>query len=169
MARRQALIAKRVTKPRVTRTEAYLINSKYLGDEPTFTKPLTDSEYGRALTWYNYMCTTDDARQYIETYLKENGRQQEAKKLRQVNDQWIPNTVGWVCRLLSKKYELPTDARGFVDKRLEETLARVVEREENPEHEKVSIQQRMREKAHDVVGEIEELIDKGEPLSLIHI
>jgi len=166
MARRQALIAKKVTKPRVSRTEAYLINSKYLGDEPEFKDPLTDTQYGKALTWYNYMCTNDDAREYITTYLTQMGRQQEAKKLRLVSDAWLPVTVGWVCRLLTRNCILPTNAEDFIDKRLQETLARVEVKDDKPERDKVSIQDRMREKAHDVIGDIEEMIDTNKPFSL---
>ena len=167
MARRPALIGKKkITKPRVTRTEAYLINSKYLGNEPEFKEPLTDSQYGRALTWYNYMCNVNDAREYFDTYLKNAGRQGDIKLLRQVNDQWVPLTAAWTSRMLTRGYTLPTDAVSFIDAQLQSAFARVDKREERPEREKVSIQDRIREKTHDVIGDIEELIDTNQPFSL---
>jgi hypothetical protein len=162
MARRQALIAKKITKPRVSRTEAYLINSKYLGDEPEFKGPLTSSEYGKALTWYNYMCTTDDAREYITTYLIEQNRKAEAKLLAKLDNCWIPTSVAWRCRMISRGCQVPYE-NDFLESELAKNLARV---EIKPEIAKVSIQDRMREKTLDVIGEIEELIDTNKPFSL---
>ena len=48
-------------KIRVSRSESYIINQKYLGDEKVFTEPLTSAQYTGALTWYNYMCDNSDA------------------------------------------------------------------------------------------------------------
>jgi hypothetical protein len=162
MARRQALIAKKVTKPRVTRTEAYLINSKYLGDEPEFKSPITESEYGKALTWYNYMCTTDDAREYITTFLIERNRKAEAKLLAKLDNCWVPTSVAWRCRMISRGYQVPYE-NDFLESELAKNLARV---EIKPEFTKISIQDRMREKTQDVIGDIEEMIDTNKPFSL---
>ena len=165
MARRPALIAKKVTKPRVSRTEAYLINKKYLGDEPEFNEAMTDSQYGKALTWYNYMCTTDDAREYITTYLTKRSRKAEAKLLSKLDDCWVPNTVAWRCRMIDRGYQVPFE-NGYLEKELASALARVIVKDDKPDREKVSIQDRIREKTHDVIGDIEELIDKDQPFSL---
>jgi hypothetical protein len=155
-------------KARVTRSEAYLVNLKYMGDEPVFTKPLTQTEYVRALNWYNSMCDTNDAREYIETYLKNTNRAELVKQLKRVPDTWVPSTVAWVCRLLSKGYTLPSDSAKYVEDRLKEVLLKAV-KEEKPKEEKgqvVSIQDRMRERADDIIGDIEEMIDKGSEFSL---
>jgi hypothetical protein len=69
MTRRQ-LIARTKKKIRITKSETYLVNFKYLGDEPLLKDNFTQTQYASALTWYNYMSTTNDAREYIETYLK---------------------------------------------------------------------------------------------------
>jgi hypothetical protein len=55
MARRQALIAKTVKKPRVSYSEAYLINRKYMGEEPEFLGAMTEGEVAVACNWYNCM------------------------------------------------------------------------------------------------------------------
>jgi hypothetical protein len=167
MARRPAVIAKKVKKPRVTRNETYLVNLKYLGDEPVFTKPLTDGEYGRALNWYNSMCDTNDAREYIETYLKNNNRAAESKQLKRVPDTWISTTAAWVCRMLSRGFKLPETAKIFMEQKIKESLARA--NKEEPKEDKgqvVSIQDRIRERTQDIIGEIEEMIDSGEEFSL---
>lgn len=167
MARRASLIKKSPKKIRVSRSESYLVNLKYMGDEPVFTKPLTEGEYGRALNWYNCMCDNSDAREYIETYLKENNRHAEAKKLKRVSDTWLPTTVAWVCRMLSKGYKLPASSKTFIEQRLTETLARVSKDEPKEEAAPViSIQQRVRERQMEIIGDIEEMIDSGQEFSL---
>ena len=168
MARRSPLIIRKQKKAKITRNESYLVNLKYLGEEPTFTKPLTTSDYSRALNWYNYMCDNNDAREYIETYLKQNNRNAEAKQLKRVSDTWLPTTVAWVCRMLSKGYQLPDSAKPYVEQRLKQTLARATKEEPKEEDNKVvvSIQDRIRERQQDIIGEIEALIDSGEAFSL---
>ena len=118
----------RGTKKKIsTRSEEYIINKKHLGEEPTFNKPLTRIDYINALNWYNYMCSTSDAREYIITYLKNNGKIEDAKRIKGVSDTWIPNTVAWVCRLISRGFVLPVEPSGYIESRIRETLKRVTE------------------------------------------
>jgi hypothetical protein len=167
MARRPALIAKKTKKPRVTRNEAYLVNLKYLGDEPVFTKPLTEGEYGRALNWYNYMCDNNDAREYIETYLKSNNRITELKKFKRVPDNGVNTTSAWIARMLTKGYLIPQTSKSFFEEKLKHSLSKAEEKEETKlELPKISIQDRIRERTQDIIGDIEELIDSGEEFSL---
>ena len=46
-------------KPKVTRSEAYMVNLKYLGEEPT--KIVDKVGLMRAFSWYGSMCNTADA------------------------------------------------------------------------------------------------------------
>jgi uncharacterized protein YehS (DUF1456 family) len=169
MAKRPSLIAKRVKKPRVTRNEAYLINFKYLGDEPDFKGELSNADYGKALNWYNYMCTTADAREYITDYLKANNRKDDLKTFKRVPDAWVSTTLAWVCRMLTRGYTLPGNPKSYIDERLKECLFKA--KAEEPDADKVdvyrpSIQDRMREKQSEIIGDIEAMIDSGEPFSL---
>ena len=168
MARRPALIAKKTKKARVSRSEGYLVNLKYLGDEPSFKKPLTNEEYMKTLNWYNSMCDNKEARQYIEDWMTANGRKNDIKKLNRVSDTWIPTTLAWVCRLLTRGYTLPDNPQGYVLQKLQETLerAKATEAEDKPEKNVISVQERMRERQQDIIGEIEAIIDIGEDFSL---
>lgn len=159
MARRPALIKRKPKVIRVTKSEAYIVNKKHLGDEPIFTKPLTRIEYATALNWYNYMCTNSEAKEYIITYLKNLGRVVDAKKIKSVPDNLIPTTVAWLCRMLSKGYKLPTDVTGYIEERIKDTYKYVQEvKEENPKNV-ISIQDRIKDRASFILGEIEGLID----------
>jgi hypothetical protein len=150
----------RTTKKLTGRSEEYIINQKYLGkDEPTFTEPLTMLEYSKALNWYNYMNNTSDARGYIMTYLLNTGRKADAQKLKSVSDTWIPTTVAWVCRLVTRGFDLPVDVVPFIDDRIAQTLSKAVERVVDTDAPKISIQDRMKERASEILGEVEGLVD----------
>jgi hypothetical protein len=159
MARRPALIKRKPKITRVTKSEAYLVNKKYMGDEPIYTKPLTNMDYINALNWYNAMCSNSEAKEYIVTYLKNLGRVNDAKKIKSVPDSLIPTTVAWVCRLLSRGFTLPTDTQDYINDRIKETYKYIQEPKEEDSKPVVSIQDRMRERAHDILGEIEGMID----------
>jgi hypothetical protein len=159
MARRPALIKRKPKITRVTKSEAYLVNKKYMGDEPVYTKPLTKLEYALALNWYNAMCSNSEAKEFIVTYLKNLGRVDDAKKIKSVPDSLIPTTVAWVCRLLSRGAKLPTDTQDYINDRIKDTYKYVQETKEEDSKPVVSIQDRMRERTHDILGEIEGMID----------
>lgn len=143
-----------------TRSEEYVINKKHLGEEPIFNEPLTRLDYTSALNWYNYMCNSSDAKEYTIEYLNSKGRKEDAKKLKTISDTWINNTVGWTCRLLSRGYRIPIDVTEFIDKRIRETLSRATVENIESETPKVSVQDRMRERSHDIISEIEGMIDE---------
>jgi len=160
MARRPAIVKRKPKAIRVTKSEAYIVNKKHLGDEPVFTKALTQLDYMTALNWYNYMCTNTEAKEYIITYLKNLGRVEEAKKFKSVPDSLVPTTVAWICRLLSKGYKLPTDTKEYINSRINDSYKYIKETEEEDSIKPtLSIQERMRERTHDILGEIEGMID----------
>ena len=159
MARRPAIVKRKPKAIRVTKSEAYIVNKKHLGDEPVFTKALTQLDYMTALNWYNYMCTNTEAKEYIITYLKNLGRVEEAKKFKSVPDSLVPTTVAWICRLLSKGYKLPTDTKEYINSRINDSYKYIKETEEDSIKPTLSIQERMRERTHDILGEIEGMID----------
>ena len=162
MARRAALIQRKQKTVRKTKTEQYLINFKYLGDEPSFIGEVTSTQFSQALTWYNYMCTNSEAREYLETYLKNQARSEELKTFKKVKDTWIPSTAAWIARLINRGYALPHDARPFLEKSIKQTLSKAEDfTEESTEDKKevVNIQQKVKERASDIIGEIESIVD----------
>lgn len=170
MARRQALIAKKTKKPRVSRNEAYLVNFKYMGDEPILKENYTSTEYMNALNWYNTMCTVAEARTYIKDYLKQHKRNDELKSFNRVPDVWVSTTCAWIAKISLNGTEIKEDSKEFFREKMKFMLSKAA-KEENTEEKAiskpvVSIQQRMREKSSDIIGEIEEMLDKNEEFSL---
>jgi hypothetical protein len=165
MARRAALISKKQKTVRISRSESYLVNRKYMGDEPEFLGAMTLGEYGLALNWYNTMCDINDAREYITEYLTKRNRKAEVKLLAKLDNCWVPTTVAWRCRMLNLGYEVPPEG-GFLEAKLAEALGRVAQTTEEPlegslSPSKRSIQDRMRERQSDIIGDIEELLDQN--------
>lgn len=165
MAARRAPIIKRKPKTtRVTKSEQFLVNSKYLGDEPTFvSKELGQIEYARCLSWYNYMCNNNDAKEYLITYLKNTGKVAEAKKIRSIPDSQLPLTAAWSARMIGRGAHLPKDAYTYTDNKISEALEKAVvehdESETSSPKNVISIQDRMRERLSEILGEVEGVID----------
>ena len=53
MANRPSLIQRKQKKARVTKNEAYVVNLKYMGTEPSHKGDITNVEYITSLNWYN--------------------------------------------------------------------------------------------------------------------
>jgi|APGre2960657373_1045057.scaffolds.fasta_scaffold02017_6 hypothetical protein len=149
---------------RKTRSEQYIVNFKYLGDEPDANKLTTVTDQAAAFNWYNSMCSKEEARDYISDYLVVHNPEM-TKKVSRIPDNWIPLTAAWVCRMSTrsgKKVDdrimiMITDAMNHIK---EEQLL------DKPKVDKPSIQDRIRERGYDIVGDIEEMIDKGDEFSL---
>jgi len=174
MARRQALIAKKIKPVRTTKTEQYLINYKYLGEEPDLSGgPVDDVAYAKAMTWYNYMCSRDDAREYLDAYLVGCGRTKEAKLLKSVSDTRFPVQAAWIARILSRGAILDNSA-AFLSSKVSDAILSVDQKsieKDTVEPVKtakiVNIQDRIKDKVSDFIGEFEEAIDaQGYTLSM---
>ena len=164
MARRQAIIAKKVKKPRVSYSEGYLINRKYMGDEPEFLGALTEGEMAIAYNWYNAMASKSEIKEYTETWLKNQNRLTELKKFKAVPDEWINLTCGAIARMINRGYDVPAHSKAFLEETFSYTLTKSKVAVQTVE--RASIQDRMREKAHDIIGEVEEMLDSGKEFSL---
>jgi hypothetical protein len=151
----KSLKAKKAVKIKTTRTEQYLINIKYMGEEPIFPtdKQLTDQEYSSALSWYNYMCSRSDSRTYLETYLKNTNRLIDLKNLKSVPDNKFIEHAGWIDRMLSRGVPLTKRSYNHMNLKLVEMLKHSTGKEEKVETKKViNIQDRIKEKVSNFIG-----------------
>ena len=169
MARRPALIARTKKKVRTTRSESYLVNQKYLGDEPVFATNV-EPNFSRAFSWYNAMCDVNEAREYTVDYFKKINNAAMIKVAKAIPDKLFPMTSAWVFRMISRGAPVDSEMLSRATARL---LAIKTDGENAAEEFKeakpqnvISIQDRIRDKANDIIGSVEELIDKGEEFSL---
>ena len=164
MAKRAALIKVKPKKTKVSRSEAYLVNVKYMGAEPEAKELRSQSDILNALSWYNTMCTRDDAREYMTTFLNKIGERERAKKVKLIPDAWVPLHAAWQCRISERiGVRLEMELYSRVLSAIDGAIARGTEpSEDKTKADKPSIMDRTRERAHDIIGEIEALIDVGE-------
>ena len=140
-------------------------DEKYLGPEPTVTEDSTQSELARAYNWFNYFYSSDDAKSFTIAYLKSIKYDSTViRKLRSPSVKAIElNNVGWNCRLLHSGSNLPDDVWFKVEAKIRDLTKDVVEEEtdaeEQPVQKVVSIQDRINNKASDLIGELEEQLD----------
>lgn len=166
MARRASLIKARPKKERKTRSEVYMVNLKYLGEEPTFKagQPLSFSERARAYTWYGSMADMAEAREWLSDYLDTKGRKEDVKRLKSVPDNLFPYTCAWIGRMAMRGAPVDESTAKFFDNRLREAFADrstddEKKEEKKPAAEKPNIQDRIKEKLSDIVGELEGVMD----------
>lgn len=159
-------------KVRSTKTEQQLINFKYLGAEPTWTtnQTIDQTTYIKTMTWYNYMCTKDDARKYLETHFKNTGRTNDIATLKRVPDSRIVDQTAWIARIMSRGVKLDNKTIEFLNNKIKEQLTYAenkISTEDKIQKPKVSIQERVNDKVSDFIGQFEEAIDtEGWTLSM---
>lgn len=160
MAARRGVIKHKQKIVRKTRSENYLTNLKFMGEEPTYEEELIDGQYANSLNWYNYMCDTSDAREYMTEYLIEYNRNQDAEKLGALHDNWVPLTACWTARMVNLGYMLPTDPFEFIDKKLDESFRYLPDPEKDAKKvKKTSSIDKDKAKLSEAIGEIERLVD----------
>ena len=160
------LSVRKVKKPKVTRSEAYMVNLKYLGEEPVFTDVTSQSEWAKAFSWYHSMCTREEAREYLKDYFASD--KAIVKKISKIPDAHMPYTAAWMCRIW-KRIGKPIDKDSLdrVLKWIDDASSHA--KEEKPKEEKAdrpTIQDRMKDRLSDIIGDIEVLYDAEMPVDL---
>lgn len=151
-------------KPRVTRSEAYMVNLKYLGEEPDSSKLKSWSDLAKAYTWYGSMCSKDEAREYLKDYLLVHDAKL-VKPVSRIPDNWIPFTSAWNCRIATR-----TGSK--IDQRSLEMIHEAIkmatpeEQKEKPKSDRPSIQDRIKDRVSELIGDIECLYDADMPVDL---
>lgn len=165
----KSLLSVKSKKPktkRSTKSETYLVNWKYLGDEPKAEKIVTNVDLIKAFSWYNYMCDTNEARQYLKDYFKTD--KDMIKMIDRIPDKRVPLTSAWLCRIASNNKAVLDDGSY---KRVMDDIYNTTgksEEEDKPVEPKVkpSIQDRVKERVSDIIGDVEAILDSGELVNI---
>lgn len=142
-------------------------DTKYVGSEPQWAEQPTDnriSELSRAFNWYNYFYGKKEAKDMIVAYLERHERTADAKRIRALADSKIRLTAGWTCRMIDMGLVLNEREQKTLDSMLTEMLTQrdepVAEAVAEPEvTNRVTIQDRLREKVTECAGELEGMYD----------
>jgi hypothetical protein len=138
---------------------ASAMDLKYVGNEPVLVEDSSEIDLARAFNWYNYVCTSDQAREFVVIYLK--SIKYDRDSIKKVNKAKMPNSIGWMCRILSQGGHLPDDYENRMMERIKSHIKAVEpDPEENTEAKSVvSIQVRVRDKTSELIGDIENQLD----------
>lgn len=137
---------------------------KYIGEEPCLTKDCTQGDIINAYNWYNYVCDTADAVEFVTDYLKQTkASKDDLKKISKIQP-FSLRTIGWNCRILTCGGYLPEEIIKKNIKKLNDLLSQVdlsidTETPEEPKNV-ISIQERIKDKAIELIGTIEVELDK---------
>ena len=138
-------------------------DEKYLGPEPTVDENATQSELATAYNWFNYFYNSEDAKNFTISYLKSVKEDKDTiKKLSKVSSYDLHN-IGWNSRLLHNGSTLPDGVwdRCYTRiKQLADAITVIDDEEPSAAPVKViSIQERIHNKANDLIGELDEQLD----------
>jgi len=141
---------------------------KYTGGEPEWrVQPEPESRVSAlsaAFSWYNYHYGKKEAKDMLAHWLEHHDRPKDARKIRAIPDSQIRLTPAWVCRMNLVGLELNEHELLQVDTQIGNMLrvkdeVKIVVTEEETAQNKVTIQDRLREKVSECAGELEGLFD----------
>jgi hypothetical protein len=137
-------------------TDANLI---FAGSEPKFTIELTQTDLSKTLAWYSQSKDKNDAFKYATEFFKKKYKLNISSIIKDK-----PTTFGFICRIVSNGGILPEQSQIWFDQEIEKLKLELDNTEELEEDVPVktnivSIQDRIREKASDCIGELEGQID----------
>lgn len=163
------------------------VDEKYLGPEPDLSGKIPSAtDMVKAYNWYNYFYNNDDAKGFVLEYFKAHHKK-DKDLIHGINT--IPadrlRTLGWSCRILNtggslqSGYDIEAQARRLIndvrrselsgDGRTLSTEDNETEGSENSQEsiestasettEKVSIQDRIKNKTNDLIADLENEID----------
>ena len=145
--------------------------SKYMGPEPSWTNQeeiqnLKVAEIG-ALNWYNYICDNKQAKTFLLEYMASVGRTKDEIAMVSSSDKSIPVQLGWIARMMCMGYQPSPSFKEFfvrefkliLDSSKKQKRVKVADVAEVT-YVVPSIQDRIREKASEEIGDIEGLVDE---------
>lgn len=143
-------------------------DTKYVGLEPTWSQQPTEERFTaltRAFNWYNYFYGKKEAKEFACNYLDVHERTKDAKKLRTLPDSQMRLTTGWLARMSLMGLQLDQHEQIKLDNLIKELLdIKEQAQEEAPVEEdatpKITIQDRLRDKVIECLGELEGLFDE---------
>ena len=145
------------------KTRGKFADERYMGTEPTVTALSDEMDMAKAYNWYNYFYTSEDAKNFTLSYLKSIKYDRDIiHRLAQVKAIDLHN-IGWNCRMLQNGSSLPGDLWDKIEGRIKFLASQVVEvsevEETQPQKNVVSIQDRINNRASELIGELEEETD----------
>ncbi len=136
-------------------------NTLFVGSEPKFNGELTNLDLMKTLSWYAQNKVTKDSHKYATDYFK--------KKLKINAEDALDGkspTFGFVCRIILNGGELPVKYKDWFENEVN-SVKEKIEKNKNKvvvvkvdDTNKITIQDRIKEKSSECIGELESQIDQ---------
>lgn len=127
--------------------------------EPKFSGEITKADISSALSWYSQNKENKDSQKYALEFLKKKHKLDAKPVIRKKS-----STFGFVCRLVANGAILPVENQTWLENEVEsirkELSSKKFEVVEEKKENVVNIQDRIREKASECIGELEGQIDE---------
>jgi hypothetical protein len=155
-------------KKRTKLTKA--LDVKHFGEEPDLRGTVERVDIMRAYNWYSYNCDSDQAKDWIIEYLKEFHKTEKEliKNANRINPHSC-RTSGWNCRILLLGGNLPSKieqrnlerirALAFRSNASDASTEEEVIKKEEISKQVVSIQERVANRANDLIADLEVQLD----------
>lgn len=126
------------------------------GGEPvTPSGVCSQSNISVTLNWYSNNRDAKDAQKYVSDYFKKNKLKLDTNK----SDK-LPNTLGWLCRMASRGFVFDAATKKNFDEKIESVKGVPAVKTQVKESNVISIQDRVKQKTHEIAGEIDFAIDE---------
>ena len=101
-------------------------DSKVMGAEPIWVDDYTptdyQSEYGKALSWYNLIADQKDCREFLVDWFK--GDATKLKALSQISDRMLPRTYANSARIAMRGFPLTDEHKARIWEKVEERVSK---------------------------------------------
>ena len=142
-------------------------DTKYVGSEPMWRAQPTEDRFAtltRAFNWYGYFYGKKEAKEFLAVYLDAHDRPKDARKIRTMPDSQVRMTAGWLCRMAMMGLQLDEHEQIKLDNLIAELLAvkeqEVAEVQDESAPARPNIQDRLREKVSECLGELDGQFDE---------
>lgn len=142
------------------------LSDKHLGDEPIISEKSSRVDLIHAYNYYNYHYTHDDAKKFVLEYTKTKKScaklQELIRRINKINSYDLIN-LGWNCKILLNGGKLPEEVHTKIWSKLELLVKKVSADVSAPETidvvSVVSVQDRISQKAKNIISDLEDQID----------
>lgn len=133
---------------------------RFFGEEPNITAASTTIDMINVYNWYNYICTSEESKQFVLDYLVSKNNKKLIKAVEQIDPIKLRH-IGWNLRIKHRGCELPKWAEDATLEKLDQ-LAKEHEQKKKKiveDPNKPSIQDRINTKLSEIIGDFEHQID----------
>ena len=147
------------------RLGAKSLDEKYWGSEPVLADDYTAVDLTKAYNWYNYFADRKTPRKYVNEYIRSEKLGKDiSSAIKRLDDIQVHRTMSFLCRMHVNGAKLKTEQMDYMTEKFDECVElgeskKKVKAAVKPTAQLISIQDRVKEKAGELIGEIEDVID----------